>query len=424
LNNIAQKYNRYLLLGFVFAPFIAYFTLKFLNMNFNRIMQVFSYLGVFLLLIYRSNSSTIKFPRYLVFYLLFIFYIFFSDFYLLNRGFKITFLFSNFLIGGFNMMFIIENLVIPKKYYRDLIKISKGVLLVAFLVIIVQQIFNKNFFVNTKYIDILSVTTSSKDRLPSIYSWVSGVTIGFGFVPLFILIIEDLDKRKRKVLFLIILGIIFSFLSRARWIMVNTLLVFLILFINHKDRNLRFIKYSVIIPVLFGISFFALVLSGVKMDKIISDRILESDKSNISQKSAGTRILAFYAFNRFFWDNPILGRGNVKYGMGATGENNYELGSFLRGRSSQMHVGYLALLYRYGLIGGFFFLSFLFLLLKKLYKNAKITGIWAPFLGILGFALANFTLVYFPLFQMGLILVLVANEYYVSRVEMNSIKIQ
>lgn len=315
------------------------------------------------------------------------------------------------------MMFIIENVNISKKDYRNLIKITKGVLILAFLVILIQQMINKNFFVNTKSIDHLNFTADSKARLPSIYSWINMLTIGFAFVPMFILVIEDLDRQRKKVLLLIILGIIFSVLSRSRWIMLNTVMVFLILFINHKNKSLRFIKYSILIPLLFGASFFVLEFSGIKVDKIISDRILESDRGDLSNKSAGTRILAVYAFNRFFWEHPIFGAGDVKYGMGGTGQNNYQLSKFLGGKSSQMHVGYLALLYRYGVIGGFLFVGFLYLLLKRLYNNAKITGVWAPFLGILGFALANFTLVFFSVFQMGIILVLVANKYYMSRVE-------
>lgn len=419
MNNIAQKYNRILILLFSVAPFVAFFARSYLNMSFNKMMQVFSYLGVFLLLLFKKKLVPLRFPNYLIFYFLFILYVFYSDLFLLNREFKVSYLFSNLLIGGFNMMFIIENLHITKKYYRNIIKISKGVLLLAFLAIIIQQVINKNFFVNTKLIDTLNITSSSGDRLPSIYSWISGITIGFGFIPIFILIIEDLDRQKRKILFLVIFGMIFSILTRARWIMVNSLLVLLILFINHKDKSLRLIKYSIVIPLLIVTSFFALELSGIRVNKIISDRILESDKINVSQKSAGTRILAFYAFNEFFWDNPIFGNGNIKYGMGAEGKHNYKLSRFLRGRSSQMHVGYLALFYRYGLIGGGLFLSFLFLLLKKLYKNAKITGIWAPFLGILGFALANLTLVYFSVFQMGLILVLAADKYYISMNKLN-----
>ena len=37
---------------------------------------------------------------------------------------------------------------------------------------------------------------------------------------------------------------------------------------------------------------------------------------------------------------------------------------------------------------------------------------WAPFLGFLGFVLANTTLVTFNVGQMGLILVLLADRYY------------
>jgi len=71
-----------------------------------------------------------------------------------------------------------------------------------------------------------------------------------------------------------------------------------------------------------------------------------SDKNNINQTSAGTRILAFKAFNDLYWDNP-LGTGPIRYGMGGTGKQDYKLRSFLKDRSSQMHVGYLSLFYMY-----------------------------------------------------------------------------
>ena len=164
-------------------------------------------------------------------------------------------------------------------------------------------------------------------------------------------------------------------------------------------------------------SYVALNAVGIDTKKIVEERILESDKSDLSNKSAGTRILAFKVFNKLFWDHPFFGRGNVKYGMGGEGKNDYKLRSFLGGRSSQIHVGHINVLYTYGLIGAFFFFSSLYLLLRKLYTTAKITGVWAPLFGVLCFVLINFTHVTFSIFEMGLMIAIFVNKYESQRID-------
>lgn len=52
------------------------------------------------------------------------------------------------------------------------------------------------------------------------------------------------------------------------------------------------------------------------------------------------------------------------------------------------------------------------MLLKRLYNDAIKTNVWAPFLGFLGFAVANLTLVSFEFFHMGFIIAFLANKYY------------
>ncbi len=425
MNSIAQKYNRILILIFAVAPFVAFFTVKFLNMDFNRMMQLMSYIGVFLLLILRNNKTPIKFPKYLFFYLLFIVYVFYSDLYRLNREFKVMYLFSNFLIGGFNMMFIIENLHFSKEYYRKIISVSKIIFLIAIIVIFIQQVVESSFFVNSNLSAIRFVTEvdENKSRLVSIYSWIGGlIVVGFASVPIYLLIVEERIKSK-YILFWVISGFIFAFLTKARWIMINTLLVFIILFIHNKSKMRFYMRYIIVLPTIIILTSIILEYSGVQISDIIKERILESDKRDISQKSAGTRILAFLAFNRLFWDQPVFGVGSIKYGMGGAGKQDYKLRSFLQGRSSQMHVGYVSLLYMYGSIGGGIFLIFLFLLLKKLYQNAKLSGMWAPFLGIFGFAVANLTLVSFSIFQMGFVIVLATDKYYYQNLKYKSNRI-
>lgn len=425
MNNIAQKYNRYLVFGFVFAPFVAFFTVKFLNMGFNRTMQAISYIGVFLLLIFRDKRSPIKFPKYLLLYLLFIIYVFYSDLYRLHREFKLMYLFSNPLIGGLNMMFIVENLKIPKRVFIKIMEISKVILILAFFVIIIQQVVDSSFFVNQNLSSLRFITEqgTEKNRLVSIYSWIGGfIIVGFSFTPVFFLVVED-NIKKKCVFIWIIAGLIFAFLSKARWIMINTLFVFVLMYIYQRVKIRFFLKYVMLLPLIVLMTSISLEFIGVNISGIIKERILESDKSDISQTSAGTRVLAFKALNKLYWDHPLFGIGSIKYGMGGTGEQDYKLRSFLRGRSSQMHVGYVSLLYMYGLVGGILFLSFLFLILNKLYQNAKLTDMWAPFFGFLGFALANLTLVTFSVFYMGFIIVLVADKYYSQKLKLNTNRI-
>jgi len=391
-------------------------------MDFGRIIQLFSYFGVFLLLIFRNDKNPIKFPKYLLFYLLFTVYVFYSDLYRLNREFKVMYLFSNRLIGGFLIMLIIENLLIPKEYFTYMVKTSKYILIVAIVTIVVQQVYSASFFINPSMFDDENTVLSKSgntDRLMSIYSWIGGMALGFGFIPIFLLIIEKMVIERKKIIIWIIAGLVFVFLSKARWVIVNFLLVFFVIYVHNKGRFIQLIRYFFILPFLLVLSFFVLNFTGIDASGILKERILESNKKDMNHRSAGTRILAFKAFDKLYWENPINGTGNIRYGMGGVDKQPYKLRSFLKGRSSQMHVGYLSLLYLYGMVGGILFLSFLFLLLRKLYQNAKLNGMWASFFGFLGFAIANLTLVTFSVFQMGLIITLIANRYYSQNLKYN-----
>ncbi|MDY7394101.1 O-antigen ligase family protein [Aureibaculum sp. 2210JD6-5] len=265
--------------------------------------------------------------------------------------------------------------------------------------------------------------TSNVERLHSIYSWVGYITNGLGFVPVFLLVVEDLNKRRqsKKVLFWILMGIIYSLLTKSRWIMVNTLMVFIVVLITQRYKFRQFLKYLIVIPLILLISYFTLNTIGVNAEGIVKERILENDKKKVSQKSAGTRLLAIQVFNKLYWKNAVFGKGSIKYGMGGTGKQDYELQKALARKSSQLHVGYLSLLYMYGFVGGSLFLIFLFLFLKKLYLNAKRTSSWAPFFGIMGFAVANLTLVTFSVFEMGLIFAVLADKYFIEQKKSNLI---
>lgn len=392
-----------------------------------RIMQLLSYLGVIITIISKRTYTDIKFPSYLLFYLLFIVYDFFSTIYLLDRDFQYMWLFSNRMIGALNFLFIIENLSINKRVVKWVLVISKITVVSAVLVIIIQQLYEPTFFVRMDEIlkEELLEEGENTSRLVSIYSWMGGlIMVGFGFVPLFILITEDNYRKGKIVVIWILMGLVYALLTKARWIMLNSLFVFLLFFINRQFNLVRVAKFAIGIPILVLMFYFSLSFIGINVEGIVQDRILESSKTRTEQKTFSTRVLAVKAFDRFFWDHPIWGRGNIKYGMGGTGEQDYKLRSFLKGHSSQIHVGYLSLFYLYGIVGGSFFMLFLFKLMRKVFQESKKTTYWGPYLGILGFAVANLTLVTFTFFEVGLIVSMIMHKYYLDNSKLNDSRVQ
>ncbi len=395
------------------SPFVAFVTFGILNLDFNRVYIAFSFIGVILILFYANKNNRIKFPKYLWFYLLFVIYDYYSTFVLLDREFKASYLVSNHAVGSFNILLIVENVSVNKKYFTFLFKLSKKIIIVAFLVIIVQQLVNVNFFIRPDKIMANITSSDNEDRLYSIYSWYGMYGPGLSFVPILILVLEDVDKKKltQKLFAWILIGIVFALLSKARWIMINTFLSFLVLIVTKKDKFREILKYLTIVPMILLISFFALSAAGIDAGGIVKERILESGERT-DKKSASTRILAFTAFNKFYWQNAVFGKGNIKYGMGGTDKQDYELRKFLAGRSSQIHVGYLSVLYMYGLVGGILLFGCYFLILKKLYKSSKITRHWAPFFGILGLVISNLTLVTWSFLELGLIFAVLADKHF------------
>lgn len=427
MQSLSDKYNRNLLILIILAPFLGWLTYNVLDVDVLRLMQLLSYVGVALTVISKRTYTDIKFPSYLLFYLLFIVYDFFSTIYLLDRDFQFMWLFSNRMIGALNLLFIIENLTINRREVNWILLIGKITVVVAVLVIIIQQIYEPTFFVRMDEIlkEELLEEGANTSRLVSIYSWMGGlIMVGFGFVPLFILIVEDSYKKGKIVWVWILMGLVYALLTKARWIMLNSLFVFLVFFIDRQFNLVRVAKFAIGIPVLVLMFYFSLSFIGINVEGIVNDRILESDKTRTEQKTFSTRVLAVKAFDRFFWDHPIWGRGNIKYGMGGTGEQDYKLRSFLKGHSSQIHVGYLSLFYLYGIVGGTLFMFFLYRLMLKVYKESKRTTYWGPYLGILGFAVANLTLVTFTFFEVGLIVSMIMHKYYVQNSKLNSSSVQ
>ncbi|QCX39135.1 hypothetical protein FF125_12065 [Aureibaculum algae] len=415
--SIPNKFNRFIILLIALAPVVAYILLGILKTDYNKNITVLMYFGVILLFFYAKNGKPIKFPKYAFFYLLFTIYTYISEFYFLDRDFKTLYLVSNPMMSSLLILIIIENIEIRTKYMNIILKSSNILLIIAFVVILLQQIIGFEFMTDPDYIEKWGGGDLVEGRLPSIYSYISSFAVGFGAIPIFLIISEILLKSKKnnKLLIYILIGLLYAFLTKARWIMLNGLLIFLVLYFNHRKNLTIFYKYLILVPLIMFSSLVFLDAYGLKTISILEERVLDKGKGGMTKGSGSTRLLAFVAFNQVYWDNPILGRGNVKYGMAGTGEQDNKLKKALARKSSQLHVGYLSLFYIYGLVGGLLFLLFLYFILKKLYENAKKTNYYGPFVAFLGFATANLTLVTFTFFEMGLILALLFDKFYINK---------
>ncbi len=355
------------------------------------------------------TNKNLRLEKYIIFYILFFIYqtivnsLKIPDY---SFNFKQLYL-NNYLIPIF-VFILIENTVIQSDIYEQIIKISKVILVFATIIIVYQATINNQFLVYTTYMEEW-YSTDIVPRYPSIYSWLSQFGIGLVFIPTLGLVIGDkLFKNEKNILPWYLMGFIVAFLSLFRWVMLNMLLLIPMYVIAKKINVLNILKITIYVIFIVAATYFILKAVGINLDAIINDRILQDNAHrDIQSNSAYTRILAFQLFFDFFPKNPIWGHG---------GYLGYDLVTRLAGRSSQIHVGYLSLLYYWGIVGGILYLLFMYFLFKKLYRIAKITNNWSPFLGWVCFALANSTLVILGPNQAGLYLSLAVAKYFENKV--------
>lgn len=106
-----------------------------------------------------------------------------------------------------------------------------------------------------------------------------------------------------------------------------------------------------------------------------------------------------------FPENPILGVGP---------ETRDDVKQLLGEGIPIIHVGFLSYLYFYGFLGCFFFFSAIYYLLYRGWMVGRKYKFWAVFFGIVSFCLANLTLVYMELGDMGILLGILYLRYYAN----------
>lgn len=408
--SLAYKGGFLLMLMYALAPFYSFVVYKAFGKG---IVVLFLLPAVLVFFIQLLEKGNLKIPGYVIFYSFFSLYVILSDAILAKVPINFGYLTKNVYLASVLVIIIIENMDIDGFISNSIRKVNFYVILIAFFVILVQQVISPTFFTNPEKLSKFEVIDDSF-RIVSIYSWGLWITyIGLSFYPVFVTVLEDFLEKDKKVFFaLVIVGIFVAILNRARHMLVDYFVALLLIPIRMGSKIYDLVRYAIIIVFLgFGI-YLTLQVVGFDLQKYVDERLLEKNKGGITQTSAGTRILAFKVFGQLFPLNPVFGKGNLHMVQlkGQKGSHDIRLVRVLHERSSQIHVGYLSLLYYYGLIGGIIYLLFVVTLTRKLWKDARMIGRWGPFLGWMMFLVSNLTLVKLDIFIMGILMILFINR--------------
>jgi O-antigen ligase len=400
-----NKFNQRLLLFlFPFYPFWAYFLTFFTNKN----IAVFANIFLLPIAAYLFITSKKKLPKYLVFFLLFtVFHL--SSIFINNIFSKETNKFYTLLadanILACALLLIVESTRFDLKFIT---RMNKNIFIIVIISLIVSiiQIKNPSFFFNViQNEDDWGLTYLDQNRNFSIYSWVDYHTIGITFPFLIAILLSQYNtgNRKFQVFLIIISGILVSFLSRYRFMMVAAVVVCLQpIFVNKKTLINKLSLIFLFLGCIFLAGFVA-EKSGLKISEVINNRILESETDF---RSARARITSFDVFILKFPEHPWLGVGP------ATRDDVIAL---LNGESPIIHIGYLSYLYYYGIFGALIFFISLGYLLKSAWDVGIKHRFWGSFFGLVTFCIANIVFVFFDLSDMGIVLSVIYIKYFNSQ---------
>ncbi len=363
------------------------------------------YLSIILLPIalYFVTSTKKRLPNYLLWLIAFALYHVASSF--INNTIpatdsKVYWLLTDFQIFACALLIVVENVDFEEEF---IILMNRNILLIVILSFIVSiiQIKDPTFFFNTM-IDMTLYVGEGDIRIVSIYSWVDPNSGGVTF-PILIAILLNFYTTKSKAFPLIILcGIIVSFLSKARYTMISTIIAFSQIFLNRKQSFQKLISLILVFAVSIYLIVFAAGEFGFNIQEVISNRILEKESE---MGSAKARITSYEVFMQKFPENPLLGVGP---------ETRQDVLDLL-GDIPAIHVGYLSYLYFYGITGCFFLFLAFYYLFKDAWFVGKKFGFWGGFYGLLSFAVANLTFVYFNFSEMGIVLIIIYQRFYKSK---------
>ena len=382
----------------VLMPLVAIVLRLGVGMSVRYFSTLLFFVGSLFILIRGYQKKSFNLPWYLLIYGLFVMYTVITNLLMTDMAAEtgvLKYFYSNYLMTSLLGLFVAENLNLNITWLRRILKIMIGIILFAGITSIIQ-FFDPRFMVDTTNEEFLEISIEQYgERRWSIYSWTDYVDIGFSFLTYISVAFSIGLIFSKRSYWMVALGFLVSLLNGSRWVMLNAILISLQDFLSTNNRFSRFLKYSGYLVILLIFVYVFLLAIGVDINALIFDRIFE--------ESAGTRLVALEVFLDQFPKNPIFGTGGVY---------TKETIKLIAGRSSQIHVGYLAIFYLYGIIGGVLFISFLISILRKLYSVAKLTGFWGAYYAFLGLALANVTLVTFGVYYHGLLIAIIFHKFF------------
>ena len=273
------------------------------------------------------------------------------------------------------------------------------------------QVINPSFlnatslWIQDKFFDELN-SNIYQARRASIFGYVNQNELGLSFIPLISILLGVLLKKGyRYTYFFLISGGIIALMSNTRYVIIGFFIITIQIIISQKSKIGGSIKYLFIVGI--GTIFLYQILSWLGYDILdwIDNRLLSEGSFEET-----TRYKAIANFLIFFPQAPFLGTGGMTREI-------YDASQSVG--SSQIHVGYLAHLVYFGVIGSILLFGFWAILLRKLYRTAKLSNYWGSFFGFLVFLWANATLVCFNMFFYGIIFLLVLDKYYSDEFDKN-----
>lgn len=308
--------------------------------------------------------------------------------------------FLNRSLHAVAVLFVVDNLVFSKNLIQSLIKIMKGLIVVGAIVSLLQVIHNPFFFTPEKFqASMLHYHWENNPLLVrrlSIFGFTNINDVGMSFLPILALVVSyEIKENNRIPILMLLLGFFIAVVNNSRYIQLGFFIAAApVLFYQGKIlRNFLIGMFGIVVLVLL----MGLVLHfiGYDVGRYVEERLLD--------ESGGTRLLALEIFGRFFPENPFFGTGT---------HITQEVFVALADRSSQIHVGYLAHLFSFGLVGTFLALLFWSLIALRLWKVGIKTGFYGSFFGFLVFLWSNVSMVFYWVFTFGLALSYLFASYY------------
>lgn len=361
--------------------------------------------GIIFIIIQRK---TVKIPKMV--YLLVLYSVYLSIWSFANGEFERKGFFKILLNKDMEAIIFITIIIYNTKFSEQFIK--RTILLIKITVISATivtliQVLNYSFMdagptwakISEEYNLLGNLYTS---RRVSIFGYVNPNELGLSYMPLLSVFIGILlYQRNRYYYVFLFMGGISAFLSNTRYIIVAFMLITIQVFIVQKVKITALIKYFIYISISGYLLIQILFYYGYDLNDWYNTRLLAEGSLRET-----TRYKAIGTFMIFFPQKVLFGSG---------GNNAQIIAASNAVGSSQVHVGYLAHLVYYGILGSFFLFGFWFLLAKRLYKSAKHTHYWGSFFAFLTFLWANAALVCFSIFFYGIIFALVFDKYYYDK---------